>query len=98
MTDPGTGRRMAPVPQSNHPSKVDTMQQQHQQPGTSSERTNVLVATAGLAVVLLVATLSTLVTAAVVATMVGIAVTYRLTASPVQVVRAEVPVEQRRSR
>jgi hypothetical protein len=88
---------MAPVPQSNPPSKVDTMQQQ-QNSTASSERTNVLVATGGLAVVLLVATLSTLVTAAVVATMVGIAITYRLTASPVQVVRAEVPVEQRRTR
>lgn len=63
---------------------------------TSSERTNVLVATAGLAIVLLVSPLSTLVTAAVVATMIGIAVTYRLTANPVQVVRAEVPVETRR--
>jgi len=62
---------------------------------SSSERTNVLVATAGLAVVLLVSPLSTLMTVAVVATMVGIALTYRLTANPVQVVQAEVPVEQR---
>ena len=47
-----------------------------------SERTNVLVATAGLALVLLVSPLSTLATVAVVLTMVGIAVTFRLTASP----------------
>lgn len=63
---------------------------------STSERTNVLVATAGLAVVLLVSPLSTLMAVAVVLTMVGIALTYRLTANPVQVVRAEVPVEQRR--
>lgn len=56
----------------------------------SSERTNVLVATAGLALVLLVSPLSSVLTAAVVLTMVGIALTYRLTANPVQVVRAEV--------
>ena len=63
-----------------------------------SERTNVLVATAGLALVLLVSPLSTLATVAVVLTMVGIAVTFRLTASPVQVVQAEVPVERPRRR
>lgn len=63
-----------------------------------SERTNVLVATAGLALVLLVSPLSTLATVAVVLTMVGIAVTHRLTASPVQVVQAEVPLEQPRRR
>ena len=60
----------------------------------SSERTNVLVATAGLALILLVSPLSTLATVAVVLTMVGIALTYRLTANPVQVVQAEVPVER----
>ncbi|QYG92327.1 hypothetical protein HC251_07660 [Iamia sp. SCSIO 61187] len=59
----------------------------------SSERTNVLVATAGLALVLLISPLSLLVTVAVVATMLGVALTYRLTASPVQVVYAEVPAE-----
>jgi hypothetical protein len=63
---------------------------------TRSERTNVLVATAGLALVLLVSPLSTLATVAVVLSMVGIALTYRLTANPVQVVRAEVPVESPR--
>ncbi len=62
----------------------------------TSERTNVLVATAGLAAVLLVSPLSTLVTALVVATMVGIAVTYRLTSNPVQIVPAEVRDEVRR--
>ena len=56
---------------------------------THSERTNVLVATAGLAVVLLVSPLSALMTAAVVVTMVGIALTHRLTASPLRVARAE---------
>lgn len=61
-----------------------------------SERTNVLVATAGLAGVLLISPLSALMTAAVALTMVGIALTYRLTANPLQVVRAEVPVEQPR--
>jgi hypothetical protein len=60
----------------------------------SSERTNVLVATAGLALVLLLSPQSTAVTAAVVVTMVGIALTYRLTSNPVQVVRAEVRDEQ----
>jgi hypothetical protein len=65
---------------------------------TRSERTNVLVATAGLALVLLVSPLSTLATVAVVLTMVGVALTYRLTANPVQVVRAEVPVDQPRRR
>ncbi len=63
---------------------------------STSERTNVLVATAGLAVVLLVSPLSMLMSVAVVLTMVGIALTYRLTANPVQVVSVEVPVEQRR--
>lgn len=63
---------------------------------STSERTNVLVATAGLALVLLVSPLSTLMTVAVILTMVGIALTYRLTANPVQVVRAEVPAEQPR--
>ena len=63
-----------------------------------SERTNVLVATAGLALVLLVSPLSTLATVAVGLTMVGVVVTFRLTANPVQVVRAEVPVERRRVR
>ena len=57
---------------------------------THSERTNVLVATAGLALVLLVSPLSTAMTAAVVATMIGIALAYRLTANPVRVVHAEV--------
>lgn len=61
----------------------------------SSERTNVLVATAGLALVLLVSPLSSVVTAAVVLTMLGIALTYRLTANPVHVVRAEVHDEKR---
>jgi hypothetical protein len=65
---------------------------------TRSERTNVLVATAGLALVLLVSPLSTLATVAVVLTMVGVALTYRLTANPVQVVRAEVPVDPPRRR
>ena len=64
----------------------------------SSERTNVLVATAGLALILLVSPLSTLATVAVVLTMVGIALTYRLTANPVQVVQADVPAERRRGR
>lgn len=59
----------------------------------SSERTIVLVATAGLALVLAVSPLSPLVTAAVVATMLGVALTYRLTASPLRVVSAEVPAE-----
>lgn len=59
----------------------------------SSERTNVLVATAGLALVLLISPLSLLVTVAVVATMLGVAVTHRLTANPVRVVYAEVPAE-----
>lgn len=71
-------------------------QKMHDMSNPRSERTNVLVATAGLAVVLLVSPLSTLMTAAVVLTMVGIAVTYRLTANPLQVVQAEVPVEQHR--
>lgn len=92
MTDLPDEPKMASVPHPTNPSKVDTMPHRH----PSSERTNVLVATAGLALVLLVSPLSTLVTVAVVATMVGIAVTYRLTANPVQVVRAEVPVEARR--
>jgi hypothetical protein len=60
---------------------------------STSERINVLVAATGLGAVLLVSPLSTLMTAAVVITMVGIALTYRLTANPLQVVRAEVPVE-----
>jgi hypothetical protein len=64
----------------------------------TSERTNVLVGTAGLAAVLLVSPLSTLLTVAVVATMIGIAITYRLTANPLQVVRAEVRAETRRPR
>ena len=63
-----------------------------------SERTNVLVATAGLALVLLVSPLSTVVTAAVVLSMLGLALAYRLTSSPVHVVRAEVPVEEPRRR
>ena len=90
MTDPLDEQKMAPVPTAPPPSKVDTMNRH-----SSSERTNVLVATAGLAAVLLVSPLSALVTAAVVLTMVGIALTYRLTANPLQVVRAEVPVEAR---
>lgn len=60
----------------------------------SSERTNVLVATGGLALVLLLSPLSTTVTAAVVLTMLGIALVYRLTAPAVEVVRAEVPAER----
>jgi hypothetical protein len=87
VTDPPIEQMMAPSPP-NHPSKVDTMNRH-----SRSERTNVLVATAGLAVVLAISPLSTLMTAAVVITMVGIALTYRLTANPLQVVRAEVPVE-----
>lgn len=63
---------------------------------STSERTNVLVATAGLAAVLLVSPLSTLMTAIVVASMVGIALTYRLTANPLKVVPAEVRAEVRR--
>ena len=62
-----------------------------------SERTNVLVATAGLAAVLLVSPLSALMTALVVATMVGIALTYRLTASPLRVVPAEVRAQARQA-
>lgn len=62
----------------------------------SSERTNVLVSTGGLALVLLVSPLSFAVTVAVVLTMVGIALTYRLTANPVQVVRVEAEVDQPR--
>ncbi len=53
-----------------------------------SERTNVLVTTGGLALVLLLSPLSALLTAAVVVTMAGIALTYRLTANPLHVVRA----------
>jgi hypothetical protein len=82
---------MASVP-SHHPSKVDTMNRQ-----STSERTNVLVATAGLAVVLMVSPLSTLMTAAVVATMLGIAITYRLTANPLRVVPADIPVHDPRT-
>lgn len=63
----------------------------------SSERTNVLVATGGLALVLLVSPLSTAVTAAVVLTMVGIALVARLTTPSVQVVRAEVRDERGRT-
>ena len=91
MTDPSFEQMMAPSPP-NDPSKADTMNRH-----SSSERTNVLVATAGLAVVLAISPLSTLVTAAVVLTMVGIALTYRLTANPLQVVEATVPVESPRS-
>lgn len=88
MTDPPPPRRMGTVTRTT-PAEGTAMNRQ-------SERTNVIVATAGLAAVLLVAPLSTLMTVAVVATMLGIALTYRLTASPVQVVRAEVPVHDRR--
>jgi hypothetical protein len=86
VTDRRTSPKMASVPPT-HPSKADTMNRH-----STSERTNVLVATAGLAVVLLVSPLSTLMTAAVIATMLGIALTYRLTANPLRVVAAEVPV------
>jgi len=91
VTDPIDGQKMASVPTAPTSSKVDTMNRH-----STSERTTVLVATAGLAAVLLVSPLSTLVTVAVVLTMVGIALTYRLTANPVQVVQAEVPVAARR--
>jgi flagellar motor component MotA len=80
---------MAPSPRITL-SKVDTMNRH-------SERTNVLVATAGLAVILLVSPLSTLMTAAVVATMLGIALTYRLTANPLRVVTAEVRADAPRA-
>ncbi len=90
MTDPLVGQKMASVPHQN-PSKVGTMNRH-----STSERTNVLVATAGLALVLVISPLSTLLTVAVVLTMVGIALTHRLTANPLQVVRAEVPIEARR--
>lgn len=88
MTEPADEQKMASVPHRTTPSKVDTMNRH-----STSERTNVLVATAGLAVVLLISPLSALMTAAVVVTMLGIALTYRLTANPLQVVRAEVPAE-----
>jgi hypothetical protein len=60
---------------------------------STSERTNVLVATAGLAAVLMISPLSTLVAVAVILTMLGIALTYRLTANPLHVVQAEVRVD-----
>lgn len=60
----------------------------------SSERTNVLVATGGLALVLLASPLSTVVTVAVALSMIGLALVYRLTANPLRVVRAEVEAEQ----
>lgn len=51
------------------------------------ERTNVVVAIVGLALVLVVSPLSPLLTAAVVVTMVGVALTYVLTSNPVRIVR-----------
>ena len=50
-----------------------------------SERTNVIVANVGLALVLVVVPMSSLMAAAVLATMLGVTVTYRLTADPLQV-------------
>ncbi|HYI61107.1 MAG TPA: hypothetical protein VEW93_04820 [Acidimicrobiales bacterium] len=58
-----------------------------------SERTNVLVATGGLALVLLASPLSTVVTVAVALSMVGLALAYRLTANPLHVVRAGAEAE-----
>jgi len=92
VTDPADEQKMASVPQPAT-SKVDTMNRH-----STSERTNVLVATAGLAAVLMISPLSTLVAVAVILTMLGIALTYRLTANPLQVVQAEVPVESRPQR
>jgi len=93
VTDPADEQKMASVPPQPTTSKVDTMNRH-----STSERTNVLVATAGLAAVLMISPLSTLVALAVVLTMLGIALTYRLTANPLQVVQAEVPVEARPQR
>lgn len=52
-----------------------------------SERTNVVVAIVGLALVLIVSPLSPLLTAGVILTMVGVALTYVLTSNPVRIVR-----------
>lgn len=61
-----------------------------------SARINALVATGGLAVVLLVAPLSTLMTVAVIATMIGVALTCALTANPVRLAPAKAEAEVRR--
>jgi len=63
-----------------------------------SARINALVATGGLALVLLVAPLSTLMTLAVIATMLGVALTCALTTNPVRMVPAQIETEVRRPR